>query len=140
VTETADIRNSLETELLNVTDAPSNIGWSNFNFDPVTDEMNLVTNFIVSLQEGDTLGTRKRLIHRGLFTCDIYAPEDVGPNASDTLADNIRAYFYPGRDLTPVNGITTRIQSSKRGQGVNDSPFFFTKVTINWFAHTLLDP
>lgn len=129
----SDIRRALEQQLSAISGLPS-IAYENTAFVPTTGTAWIRATFQPQATRQSVLGTGGAERYEGLFLIDVFYPQGSGPLDADTMADTIKAQFDPG-DIYTENGKRIRIEYSERGQGQNDSPWYFVPVTVRWFSY-----
>lgn len=128
-----DIRAALETQLANVTDAPS-IAYENVQFSPTTGQSYLEVRYVPVTRKPSVRGLNPQQRYDGLFSIHCYAPEGSGPAVADTLANNVMDAFEAVTSLTN-NSVSVSIDYVERQQGFTDSPWFMVPVTVAWYAY-----
>lgn len=128
-----DIRRALEKHLSAISGIPS-IAYENRAFTPTTGTEWVRSTVQFQNTRQDTLGTNGIEKYEGLYLIDLFYPEGGGPGDADTMADTIKAQFDPG-DIFTENGKRIRVEYSERGQGRNESPWYFVPVSVRWYSY-----
>lgn len=136
MTAHADIRAALESEIANVTGIPSasNRSWENVFFEPTTGTAWVRMTLNPTESRPAVRGSNPQLRYQGLFIVDCFLPEGNGPNAADTLADNIRN-SYTVDDVLTSGSTNVRFEWSERDQAVLESPWYRVQVRIAWYSY-----
>ena len=133
-----DIRVALENQLATATGVDAgtdgNVAWENVKFDPGNSTSWLRCRLVVASQQQNTLGPNGARKDMGLFLVDVFTGQNVGAGAADILVDAVLAVFAPGTTIT-ANDKKVRILAAERNQGINDEPWYFVPVSINWYTY-----
>ncbi len=129
-----DIRASLEDYLANTAGIPSGIAYENTKFSPTTGTPYLKTLFVPTLRRPANRGINPQMRYQGVFTIEVYAPENLGPGAADAIANTLIERFEATTDIT-YNSKTISIDYAERQQGITDSPWYFIPIDIGWYIY-----
>ena len=129
-----DIREALEAQLLTVATLPSNQDWENVPFTRPSNASWVRVRWQPNTAEGGAMGSSPPILHSGIMLVDVFAPEENGTSAVESIVDDIRAVFEPGQILTAASGQKVVIRRSQRSPGRSDPPFWMIPVTIQWWA------
>lgn len=139
MTATQDIRRALEQRLndgtyTGVTNA-SDIAWENVAFDPSNKDRWLRPRLQITEVIPATADATATELWSGLFIVDVFTKQnDGGASKADILADQVKAQFPKGTQLTE-NGKTINIRFSQISGLIQDSPWAFKSVTLTWYAY-----
>lgn len=128
-----NIRTALETELSNVAGIPD-IAWENVSYEPTTGTSFVRPFFAPTRREPAHRGLNPQMYYQGLFRVIVYCPENRGPGTADDLADSIIEAFEGATDISN-GGTTVSIDYAERGQGIQDSPWYYVPVDIGWYIY-----
>lgn len=131
-----DIRRALEKRLAGVSGIPD-IAWENAEFDP-TDKNQWVRCVLSPLaQRPSAVGVGVKIRHQGLFLIDVFVRQNktlAGTKTVDELAQDIQDAFSYGTILTE-NGNQIRVRFSERNQGLQDDPWYFVPIRVEWYSY-----
>jgi hypothetical protein len=124
----------LDTYLLATPSIPT-IKWSNVAFNPDTGTPFLSAENIFTSRKPASMGLNQQKRTQGIYTINIYTPENLGPGAGTILADTLITRFDVNTYITQ-SGTTVSVEYSEVGKSFEASPFYCTPVTIAWYAYT----
>lgn len=139
MTATQDIRRALEQRLntgayTGVTNS-TDIAWENIAYDPANKDRWIRPRLIISEVIPATADSTTTELWTGLFIVDAFTKQnDGGASKADILADEIKARFPKGTQLTE-NGKTINIKFSQISGLIQDSPWAFKSVTITFYSY-----
>lgn len=130
-----DIRRALEKRLGTMTDVPA-IAWENVDFDPKEEDSWLRVSYVPVEARETAVGAGAQVKNKGLFLVDCFVKKTAegGPADADALADLVISRFR--RQTLTENGATVVCMYAERSQGIDESPWFFVPVKIEWFCYT----
>jgi len=128
-----EMRSALQGRLNSLSGLPD-VAWENIVFKPTTGTPFVSTLVIPTKRSPAVAGANPSQRYDGIFRVDVIYPEGNGPKDADEMADSIIEHMDASIDIvTP--GVTVRIDSATRGQGVVDSPWYIIPVSINFYAY-----
>jgi hypothetical protein len=133
-----DIRACLEKHLSEVAGVPV-VSYENLTYSPTTGTPFIKTAFRPTLTRKAAMGQLAQQRYQGVFVCNTYTPENIGPGTSDAFADLILDAFAATTDISFTNAsgetIILTVDYAERGGGFSNSPWYYTPVTIGWFIY-----
>lgn len=129
------IRQALEKNLNSISGVPK-ISWENAPFDPQDEDQWLRATVIPTEQRPSAVGVGVKVLHRGIFLVDCFVRQSgnqAGPLAADELAQKVQDAFSYGTVLTE-GGNQIRIRYAERSGAINDAPWYFVPVSIEWYS------
>lgn len=132
----SDIRKALEKTLAAIVGVPA-ISYENVQFDPSGKDSWLRTKIQVAAQRPAAVGVGVATKHEGLFLIDCFVRADTGASgaaAADTLAEQIQAAFTYGM-VIEENGKRIVIRFAERTGAMNDAPWYFVPITVEWYCY-----
>lgn len=139
MTATQDIRRALEQRLntgtyTGVTNS-TDIAWENIAYEPANKTRWIRPRLIISEVIPATADATATELWTGLFIVDAFTKQnDGGASKADILADEIKARFPKGTQLTE-NGKTINIRFSQISGLIQDSPWAFKSVTVTFYSY-----
>lgn len=124
----------LDTYLVGTSGIPA-IKWSNVEYNPDTGTSFLSAENIFTSRKAESMGLNTQKRTQGIYTINIYTPENLGPGAGTNLADILITRFDVNTAAVQ-SGVTVSVEYSEVGKSFETSPFYCTPVTIAWYAYT----
>lgn len=129
----SEIRAALETQLGTMASLPE-VAYENVSYSPTTGTSYIEVQYIPVTRRPAVRGLNPQQRYDGLFRLLCYAPEGVGPSASQDMVDNVVDAFEATTKINH-NSTTVYIDYVQRERGFLESPFYFVPVTIGWYAY-----
>ena len=128
-----EIRAALEVHLNSLSGVPQ-IAWENTTFVPTTGTPWLSLRYTPLRRFPAVRGINPQQRYEGLFSMELKYPEGSGPSAADDMADSILEHFEATSTISG-SGFNITVETSDRGQGTDDSPWYSVPITINWYTY-----
>ena len=128
-----EIRAALEKHLVTLSGLPE-IAWENVPFEPTTGTPWAALRLTPTGRSPAVRGINPQQRYDGLLTIELKYPEGLGPNLADEMADSIMEHFEATTGIVD-NDLLIRIETSDRGQGTEDSPWYSVPVIITWYSY-----
>ena len=128
-----NIRAALETKLSNVAGIPP-IAYENVKFEPTTGTTYVSCRMAPAIRRPAVQGTNPQQLYTGSFLVMVNTPENIGPNAADTLVNTIIDDFDATTDISDA-GIILSIRNAERRPGYNRSPWYVVPIDIQWYIY-----
>jgi len=129
----SEIRPILEARLNSTVGIPA-IAWENVDYKPTTDTPFIKFQFIPTSRRPSTLGVTPNNRTQGIVRLLVHNPENVGPGASEDVADTLVDRFEANTDLTDGTNFI-RIEYAQRESSYINQPWYITPVTIGWYCY-----
>lgn len=132
--KTTAIGSCLENYLSTATGLPF-IKFPNTEYNPPTDSTFIVARVIHTSRRRASLGLGQPKRSQGIFTIDIFTPENLGPGAGSDLADLVLTRFDLDTSIT-FGGVSVSIDYAEVNMEYEKTPFYCTPVVVAWYAYT----
>lgn len=95
----------------------------------------LSVDFRVTSRRRSAMGNGVLRRYNGLYSINVYTPENKGPGEGLSVADTLIALFDTDGYIT-FDGESVSIEYAETSASYNDSPFRITPVNIAWYSHS----
>lgn len=129
-----NIRAALETQLSQITGVPA-IQYQNVRYEPTTGTPYITCALTPTSRRPSEVGNSPFNRYQGLFSINVTTPENVGPNANQTICNLVLAAFPAGTHDLEINEQVVGVEYTEQLGSFRDSPWFITPINVGWYAY-----
>lgn len=128
------IRAALEVKLSQITNIPY-IRYQGNTYSPTTGTPYISCRLVPTSRRPAEVGTNPFNRYQGLFTINVYTPENQGSNNNQLICNSILSAFPAGTHELVFDDQTVRIEYTEQLGSFEDSPWYITPISIGWYAY-----